>query len=219
MNEQTERAKARAHYAAAAVGGFLGLYPLVSAAHILGSAQTSNLIEIVLDALLGNVQTCALHALGALIYVFSITLATILERRTKINLKLLALIFDFFSAVCMFLTPPSLPVPIYLYPTFFALPFHWCAFKGAYGFVSATIFSTNNLRMFVSAVAEITINGDRSFSTKAFFFGFTLLFYHAGIVFAFVFWKIFGSAGFLFSLIPILICAFFCFFGTNNYGK
>jgi len=39
-----------------------------------------------------------------------------------------------------------------LYPIFFAMAFQWCSFKGIGGYNSATVFSTNNLRQFVSAV-------------------------------------------------------------------
>ena len=203
-----ERTEARAHYCAAAVGGFLGLYPIVSAAHILGSAQTSNLIEVVLAMIAGDGKTVALHSAGALLYCSAIFFATILQK-TKINMKIAALILDFASSIVMFLLPKNLNPAIYLHPTFFALAFHWCAFKGGYGFTSSVIFSTNNLRMLVSSLAEIAVNKNKSFELKALFFGATLFSYHAGIAFSFILWRFFGNAGFLFSAIPILFCAFF----------
>ena len=211
VREACEACVAHIHYAVAFIGGFLGIFPIVNAAHLLGSAQTSNLIDIVLALVGGKWNSLLLHAIGLLLYTVPIFLATFLPKHTKINVKLLALVFDAACAFVMWRFPiqKDFPLIFYLYPTFFAMSFQWCAFKGAYGFVSATIFSTNNWRQFISSLVEVFCNGDKSFSLKAQFFGATLLAFHLGVAVSGVLWHFFANAGFLFALVPICATGIF----------
>ena len=201
MNSNRE---AQIHYTVAFIGGFLGIFPIVNAAHFLGSAQTSNLIDIVLGTLNGEGRSVLFHAVGAFLYALAVFLVTFLPKHTKADVKILAMIVDVSAAIAMWLFPTerNLPLTVYLYPTFFAMAFQWCAFKGAYGFTSSTIFSSNNFRQFISSLTEIFFNGDKSFSLKAKFFGFTLFCFHFGLVLSWLSWHFFGNAGFLFVIVP-----------------
>lgn len=207
--------EAQIHYTVSFIGGFLGIFPIVNAAHFLGSAQTSNLIDIVLGALNGEGNTVFLHAFGAFLYAFAVFLVTFLPKHSKANVKILAMLVDVSAGVAMWLFPTEkkLPLTVYLYPTFFAMAFQWCAFKGAYGFSSSTIFSSNNFRQFISALTEIFFNGDKSFSLKAKFFGITLLCFHLGLTLSWLSWHFFGNAGFLFVILP---CATVVYYGKKT---
>ena len=213
MGSRQEACKAHIHYIVAFIGGFLGIFPIVNAVHFLGSAQTSNLIDIVLGTIRGEWQSLAFHALGAFLYCLAIFLVTFLPKHTRLNVKIFAMLVDSAAALSMWLFPTekNLPLTVYLYPTFFAMAFQWCAFKGAYGFTSSTIFSTNNLRQLVSSLTEIFCNGDKSFSLKAKFFGFTLLGFHLGVAASAILQHFFGNAGFLFAILP---CGFVIFYGN-----
>ena len=204
-----DRHEAHLHYLAAFIGGFLGIFPIVNIAHFFGSAQTSNMMDIVLNLLCGDWRSVALHSFGLFLYCFAIFLATFLPKHTKLNMKILAMAVDCICAIVMwrFPTDKNLPVTVYLYPTFFAMAFQWCAFKGAYGFVSATIFSSNNLKQFVSSLTEIFVNKDKSYTLKAKFFGATLLAFHLGVAVSGTLWHLLGNAGFLFVIIPAGACA------------
>ena len=197
--------EAHIHYLVSFIGGFLGIFPIVNAVHFLGSAQTSNLIDIVLVSLRGDFTALGWHLFGAFLYCFAVFLVTFLPKHSRLNVKILAMAVDAACSIVMWRFPiqKEIPLTVYLYPTFFAMSFQWCAFKGAYGFVSSTIFSTNNLRQFVSSLTEIFCNNDRSFSLKAKFFGLTLLCFHLGVGASGMSWHFFGNAGFLFALIPI----------------
>ena len=203
----TQNREAHIHYIVAFIGGFLGIFPVVNAVHFLGSAQTSNLIDIVLASLRADWSSLLLHAFGAFLYVLAVFLVTFLPKHTRLKVKWLALLVDAACAFVMWLFPleRNLPLTMYLYPTFFAMAFQWCSFKGAYGFTSSTIFSTNNLRQFVSSLTEVFCNGDRSFSLKAKFFGLTLLGFHLGVAASGILWFFLGNAGFLFALLPISV--------------
>jgi len=198
--------EARIHYMASCIAGFFGVFPILNMTGIFGSAQTANLIESVLSVLTGDRLGLIMHGIGVLLYVSAIVLATIIPKHTKFNLKIVAMIVDTITAIVMWQYPDNLPVLMYLYPTFFAMAFHWCAFNGAYGFVSASIFSTNNLRMFVSATIERYVYGNRQFGLKAKFFGLTLLSFHIGVVINWFCWRFLGNAGFLAAIILVALC-------------
>ena len=202
--------EAHIHYIVAFIGGFLGIFPIVNAVHFLGSAQTSNLIDIVLGFIRGEWQSVAFHALGLLLYSTAVFLVTFLPKHSRLDVQLLAMAVDAVCAAVMWRFPVAgtLPLAVYLYPTFFALAFQWCAFKGGYGYSSSTIFSTNNLRQFVSALTEVFCNGDRSFVIKAKFFGLTLLAFHLGVAAIGILWHFLGNTAFLFALIPVSAVVF-----------
>ncbi len=209
-SQELARHEAHIHYTVAFIGGFLGVFPIVNTVHLLGSAQTANLIDIVIGSMRGEWQTVALHAFGAFLYCLAIFLVTFLPKHTKLNVKILAMTVDLACAVVMWRFPidKNLPFTAYLYPTFFAMAFQWCAFKGAYGFSSSTIFSSNNLRQLISSLTEIFCNGDKSFSIKAKFFGATLFGFHFGIALGGLCWFFLGNAGFLLSVLPISLVIF-----------
>lgn len=205
----TSHREAHIHYIVAFVGGFLGLFPIVNAAHVFGSAQTMNGIDIVMLLLGGSISSALLHLGGAALYAAAIILVTVLQRRQAIDVRLLALAVDALTALCMWRFPVSsnLPLVLYLYPTFFSMAFQWTAFKGAYNFNSSTIFSSNNFKQFFSSLTEVYLNGDKSFSLKAHFFGLTLLAFHTGIAASYSCWHFFGNSGFLFTLLPLSFAA------------
>lgn len=198
--------EAHIHYLVAGIGGWLGIFPLVNAAHQFGSAQTVNLMELVIGLFGGNWKTVLLHGVGFMLYVLAIFLATWLPKHTRLNTKLLALGIDGLACLAMWRFPieGNLPLMFYLYPTLFAMPFQWCAFVGAYGYKNSTIFSSNNVRQLVSALTEVWANGDKSQVLKAKFMGATLLFFYAGVTAGWFCWRFCGNAGFLGAFVPIV---------------
>lgn len=204
----TEKSKndARIHYVTSFIGGFLGIFPLLSIARLFGSAQTSNLIEVVLSALQMDWTSLLMHLFGMFLYAFAVFLVTFLPAHTKINIKFMALVVDVATAFFMWKIPADLPPVFYMYPTFFAMAFQWTAFTGAYGYVSSTIFSTNNLKQFVSATTEFLFNGKKEFKLKAAFYGAALLSFHMGVAASFVLNRIFASdVSFLFVMVPAVL--------------
>ena len=57
------------HLSFCAVGGFFGCYAVLIHSGVMGNAQTVNLIELLLDALRGDLHAVLLH-LGALVHFF-----------------------------------------------------------------------------------------------------------------------------------------------------
>ncbi len=205
ITPQSKR-EAYVHYVTAFIGGFLGIYPMLSAVHLFGSAQTSNLIECVYALIGRNWQDLLLHLIGVLFYAIAVFIVTVMVPRTGAKIvKSAALAVDVCAAFAMWLLPQNLPATIYFYPTFFAMAFQWSAFPGAYGFICSTIFSTNNLKQFVSSIAEVYVNGKKEFKLKAAFFGATLVTFHLGVCASYLLWKAFGFVSFVFVIAAVVV--------------
>lgn len=204
ITPQTKR-DAHIHYIVAFCGGFLGIFPIVNVIELFGSAQTSNLIEIVHSLLGRDWIAFAHHLIGAFLYALAAFLVTFLKYRSKINIKILALFVDVAAALVMWKMPEGLPEIFYLYPTFFAMSFQWCSFSGSYGYTCSTIFSTNNLRQLTSSLTEWLCNGKPEFKLKAAFFGATMVGFHLGVAAAFILWEKLGNACFLFVVLPAIL--------------
>ena len=71
----------------------------------------------------------------------------------------------------------------------------WSTFSGAKGFVSSTIFSTNNTKQASLAFAQYITDGDRVHFKKVKFYLFTLLAFHIGAAIGFFAVELMGVQG------------------------
>ena len=167
------------HLSFCAVGGFFGCYAVLIHSGVMGNAQTVNLIELLLDALRGD-----LHAV------------------------LLSPVITAAAAVAVAFLPETLNVVVALYPIFFAMSIQWSSFGGARGFYSSTIFSTNNTKQTSLALANYLCDHDRAHLRKLKVFALTLLCFHIGAAaayFAVTWWYIRGAL----AVLPLIAWAFF----------
>lgn len=193
----------------AIIGGFLGGFAIFSRMNVFGSAQTANLIDLVRDVL-GNNYIESLIRLGALgIYILAIVFATFCSYRTKWKLQYLVLFFDFSCAITLGVIPESVNPIIALYPCFFATAFQWCVFKGALGYTSSTIFSTNNIKQTILSFTEYFLINDNQIKheklKKGCFFGGTLLSFHSGVALSYLLYSVFALKGSWFLMIIVFV--------------
>lgn len=194
------------HYTMALVGGFLSGCAVLGRCDVLGAAQTSNLIHLVLD-LLGRDFVEVLIRLGAMaLYGAAIVLTVVISRYTSWALKPLAIILDGAAVLLLGFFPQEMNNVLALYPMFFCLAFQWNAFPGAEGYASSTIFSTNNFRQAVMAFTNYAYTKDAAFARKGRFFAGTLLSYHFGVAVAWLFVLYWGLHGVWFCLLPLTAC-------------
>ena len=78
------------HLAFAAIGGFFGGYALLCRGGILGSSQTINLLELVIDALFGRGSSVLLHLLCLVIYVVGVMLSVIVPHVFHVDMRRLS---------------------------------------------------------------------------------------------------------------------------------
>ena len=192
----------RIHFNMAFIGGYLGVHAILCFGNLLGNAQTSNLISIVMSLLSADWRQLLLRLGGMLLYMAAIALTVYLPPRLSWDLRLISVALDAAAAVAVGCFPADIYPVLGLYPLFFAMAFQWNSFSGADGFVSSSIFSTNNLRQFTMAMTEVLANHDSTHLPKAAFFGKTLLSFHTGVAASFLLWQAFGLRSAWLCLIP-----------------
>lgn len=196
------------HLSFACVGGFFGAYAIMSRCGVLGSAQTMNLLELVIDALYGRGVNVLEHFGALAVYVAGTMLTVLLPFKWGVDMRRLSPVITAAAAVGESFIPAETEVVIALYPIFFAMSVQWSSFRGAQEFYSATIFSTNNTKQASLAFAEYLCGRDRRQLHRMAFFLSTLLCFHIGAavgVAASHFWDVRGA---LWGL-PLLVWAFF----------
>ncbi len=85
----------------------------------------------------------------------------------------------------------------------FIMAFQWCCFKGTGSYNCSTIFSTNNLRQFITATTYYFYSKESEHLNKLKFYGFTLLSYHAGVAFSYLAWSFLHISSIYLCLIPL----------------
>jgi uncharacterized membrane protein YoaK (UPF0700 family) len=195
------------HHCVSSIGGFFGAYAVINYHDMLASAQTSNLINIVL-ALLGGNLSGFLIRIGALcLYVLGFFLTIAIPKYTKINLQKLSLFVDAIAVILMGLMPSGTDDVMALYPVFFAMAIQWNSFVTVENYSSATIFSTNNLKQATTSLMEYFLSNrqDPKKLDKSKFYGGTILGYHLGVALAFCACKFLGSVGVWLCIVLIAI--------------
>ncbi len=173
------------HRLMCATGGFLGAYALLCRSENLGSAQTNNLIQVVLCLLGRNLPDFLLRVSGALLYVLAIVLYSIFSKKTTLNMKRYAITVDMIGIVFLAILPKELNPVAGILPIFFMMATQWSVFHGVGEYNSSTIFSTNNLRQFTLATCDYVMTGDQAARNKAGFFKISLIWYHIGVAVSF----------------------------------
>ena len=199
------------HYNMSICGGFLGAYALLGRMDIFGSSQTVNLIDAIFEILGKNWEEAVLHIGAFLVFSGSIVLSVLLTRKTSLNLKYIAIFIETAVVIIEGALPDSMNALIALYPIFFVSAFQWSVFKGAKGYESSTIFSTNNVKQTMIALTEYFICREKKeerkkYAEKAKFFGGTLISYYAGVSIEYISWKLIGMHSIWVCVVPLIVC-------------
>lgn len=136
------------------IGGFVGIFSVTLLLGSFGAAQTGNLFSIVSAVFGGDMQGFILRIICLLIFFAAIVFATLLGERCT-RMKLICVVTDVAMVIILGLLPRQLNRIIYLYPISFAMTVQWLSFRGIEGCYSATPFTTNNLRQFMTALIHL----------------------------------------------------------------
>ena len=189
----------------AAVGGFFGVYALLTRGGTFGSSETSNLIYLVVSGLDGTWGSVLVRLGATACYIAGIVLAVLLRRAGKTALLRWAAVGADLSACLALARIPAETDPILaLYPMFLATAVQWVAYSQAAGYNCATIFSTNNLRQFTEGTTEYLCSRNPEQLRKLVFYGGTLLCFHLGAAWGWWCVKRWGSPG-MYGCLPLLV--------------
>jgi uncharacterized membrane protein YoaK (UPF0700 family) len=201
--EQTETI---AHHAIAVVGGFFGVYALLTRSETFGSSETTNLIYLTLAGLDGSFFSFIVRLGGTLCYIFGIVFATLVPKYIKkTDFRYLSIGIDGIACLILAQIPGGVDPVFALYPMFFATSVQWLAYTQAAGYNSATIFSTNNLRQCFASFAEYLHSHDRKQLKKFQFYAGTLLCFHIGVIYCWFCMKAWGIKSIYACLFPLFL--------------
>ena len=195
------------HYAVCLIGGFLGGYAIINHCGIFGNAQTANLINTVYSIINGDFGGLVFLLLSMITYMAGMSFHTIIKRFSKIDVRALALVFDAVAVVFAGLMCTIQNDYIALLPIIFVTSFQWCSFRTAGGYISSTIFSTNNLRQATTSLVSYAIDKKREDIERAKFYWITLLSFHIGVAAACAGTMFFGVHSIWFCFAPVAISA------------
>ena len=207
MNRK-EKTETLAHHTMAVVGGFLGVYALMTRNETFGSSETSNLIYLTIAGLGSSWSSFTVRLGATLCYIAGIVFATLGPKYVKhTDFRYVSLLTD--AAACLILAhiPAGTDPVLALYPMFFATAVQWLAYTEAAGFASATIFSTNNLRQCCAGLAEYLHSRQEAQRKRFFFYGGTLICFHLGVIFCWYCMKWWGIKSIYACLFPISLGA------------
>ena len=200
-----ENLEARIHHMMSLIGGFLGAYAILARTNIFGSAETTNMIAIVIGVLDNNLEAYLFRILALILFISAIIFTVALPKVCKIDIQYLSLVIDAIGMVILAFIAPDVNPIIALFPIFFMSAFQWNSFSKAKGYNCSTIFSTNNLRQAIIGFTEYVANKDPKQLDRGKFFGATLLYYHVGVVYAFFAIKCMGIQGSLAGIVPVVV--------------
>lgn len=204
MNEKASRQKLL-HYAVSTIGGFMGGYAIFNHCDFFGNAQTANLIHIVCKIFSADFSALAFLVLALITYILGNVFYVLAERLIKHDLRLISLIMTSCAVVIIGLFPNIANHYIAVLPILFVMPIQWNAYRTAGGYASATIFSSNNLRIAVMSLTRYIIDRDKKQGEQARFYWLTLLSFHSGVALACVASVFLGTMSVWFCFVPIAL--------------
>ena len=163
----------------AVAGGFLGGYAVFRCG-ILASAQTVNVIEMLFDFFGGSFVPALIHLGGLAIFAAALFLVSWVKHRTRISMRIFSLAMEMAAVTAVGFIPDTGHMQLVLYPLFFTMVMNWDACRGAGGYSSATVFSTNNFYQAIGGLADYAFTRSEKRLKHAAFFGGSLLSFYAG---------------------------------------
>lgn len=204
MNEKASRQKLL-HYAVSTVGGFLGGYAIFNHCDFFGNAQTANLIHIVCKIFSADFSALSFLLLALMTYISGNVFCVLAEKFIRHDLRVISLIMTSCAVVIIGLFPNIANHYIAVLPILFVMPIQWNAYRTAAGYASATIFSSNNLRIAVMSLTRYIIDRDKKQGEQARFYWLTLLSFHSGVALACVASVFLGTMSVWFCFVPIAL--------------
>lgn len=191
------------HHNMALIGGISAIYALMVRDGNFGAAQTTNLIELVLDFTAQDIPEFLVRVLILLIYVVSLVTAYLISLRFPRCKYQICLFVESICGLLAGLIPAEANPLLALCPIFVLSAFQWQIFTEARNYNSSTLFSTNNLKQLFLSWTNYWMNGEQEQKRKALFFTRTLISFHTGILAGLFAVRLWDSRGIWLALLPM----------------
>lgn len=195
------------HYAVSMIGGFLGGYAIVNFYELFANAQTANMIHLV-EKLVGRDYAGLVYILTAMVtYMAGNAFCVLYRKFIGKNLRTISLVLDLAAITAVGIITEFTDISFALLPILFAMPIQWNAFNDDGGYVSSTIFSTNNLRQATMSLTQYFTDKDKAQLDKSKFYWTTLLCFHISVAIVCVASIFFGIHSIWFGFIPAVLAS------------
>lgn len=206
MENLTEKQEEILHYIVCVSGGFMGGYALFTRLGNFGSAQTGNLIEIVLNIFGRDYKEVALRFVALLLFIFgNVSCVLIKQNFGKLVLKIYTFGILFIGYIFLAFIPADADAVLGLLPIFFMSSVQWFTFTGTRKYNCSTIFSTNNLKQMVLGYTYYHLTGKEEDREKGKFYLLSLTFFYSGVFLVVALCHRFGVRASYFGLFIIII--------------
>jgi hypothetical protein len=206
MENMTEKQEEVLHHIMCISGGFMGGYALFSRVGNFGSAQTANLIEIILNIFGRDYKEVSLRVFALLLFILgNVSGALIKQRFGRFVLKIYTFAVLILGFVAISFIPEDADVVLALLPIFFMSSVQWFTFTGTRKYNCSTIFSTNNLKQMVLGYTYYHLTGKDEDREKGRFYLLSLTFFHIGVVLAVLTCLKFGIRAGYFGIIIVIV--------------
>ena len=148
-----------------------------------------------MSALRGDIVAVLLHIGGLVLYITGTMLTVLLPHYFNLNMQRAVPFIDALACIVLCFIPADANPLLGLYPMFFAMSIQWSSFSGAKGYVSSTIFSTNNVKQASLAFAQFITDGDKKNFDKVLFYVFTILAFSLGAAVSYIAVSLMGVRG------------------------
>lgn len=192
------------HYNMSLCGGFFGGYAILNRFEVFGNALTANLMHLAIGIVGRNAEEVVVRLVAMLIYVVATMCTVIIPRYTKWSLYALSVIVDAGAVLILGMLPQAMNPVVALYPVFFAMAFQWNVFADLCGYVSSSIFSTNNARQMSISFTRYLLDRKKEDLERGKFYAGVLLFFNTGVAIAYIAWKSLGLKAIYICFIPLI---------------
>lgn len=206
------------HYIMSIVGGFLGCYALLLRGNF-GSAQTGNLIQLIIDIQKMDLIDVLLRFTAFGVFVATLAVALLMTKRNKIISQKTCILLEVFVIMTVGLIPVETNEMLALLPIFIIAAFQWGNFNGTEKYSSPTLFTTGNLRNCTFSWVEYYLGREPGIKTKAIFYSQTLLSYHLGVVVGILLINIYNVKSIWFCIIPLLVVYSLIIYSQRSAGN
>ena len=199
---ETEADERYLHYSMSMVGGIIG--GCAVAVHLqFGSAQTNNILMIIM-AVVGSDLFEVLLRVGALaIYIGGLVSSTIIRKKCKGDLRGAVIGGELIMILLLGILPSPSNHFIALYPFFLISSVQWSFFAGVKNYNCSSIFATNNLRVCVTELTEYFCSGESHHLSKSRFYFYSLFWFFAGVTSAALLAAVFSGRSILIGILPL----------------
>lgn len=206
MENLTEKQEELLHNVMCISGGFMGGYALFSRAGNFGSAQTANLIEIILNIFGRDYKEVGLRIAACLLFILGNVSGALIKHRFGIFvLKIYTFTVLILGFIILYFMPKNIDAVLGLLPIFFMSAVQWFTFTGTRKYNCSTIFSTNNFKQMILGYTYYHLTGKEEDREKGRFYLMSLTFFHIGVVLAVVLCLNFGIKSSLFGIAIIIV--------------